>query len=113
MCTSNLQRLFHMRRCVRVLAASPAVVDVAVVGGGVVGMSFAAELARAVPSLRVLLIDGDAGRVPAGSAVDAVKGLPEPDLRTFAITPASVKSFGPAWKGMQEARATAFTDMQV
>ena len=89
--------------------------DVTIVGGGVVGMTLAAELARSTPSLSVLLLDAEPGRTPmsSGSALSAVRSLPEPDLRTFAITPSSAKSFGPAWTNMLDARATAFNEMQV
>lgn len=94
------------------VAAPAASTDVAIVGGGVVGMSFAAQLARAGSGLRVTLVDSERGTT-APVTVDAVRSLPEPDLRTFAITPASARLLGPAWDRMLHARATPFYDMQV
>jgi 2-polyprenyl-6-methoxyphenol hydroxylase-like FAD-dependent oxidoreductase len=84
--------------------------EVAVVGGGVVGMVFASLAARLKVPLKVTLVGFDE-RAPG--TLDALRSLSEPDLRTFAITPSSARHLGPAWERMLDCRATPFMDMQV
>ncbi len=84
--------------------------DVVVIGAGVVGSAFVSKLSQSMPELRVVVLDG--GRQPP--ALQTVEHLPTPDLRTFAITPASSEFFGAdVWDNMKRARATPFRQMQV
>lgn len=89
--------------------AAARVADVVVVGAGVVGSAFALKLAESLPGRRILVVDGGARPPP----LQAVASLPTPDLRTFAITPASSAFFGSSWDRMLAARAQPFTNMQV
>ena len=94
-------------------ASGPEVVDVCVVGGGVVGTAMACLL-RASPRtkhLSVTLVDRAAP--PPPSLLDAPPAVA--DARVSALTPASVallRSVG-AWDRVAAARARPFTAMQV
>lgn len=79
-------------------------IDVAVVGGGVVGAACALVLAQ--EGLQVALVEG---RVPARWSAD------EPDLRVYAFAPdnAALLDGAGVWNAVREARAQPYRRMRV
>eukprot|EP00475_Leptophrys_vorax_P016242 TRINITY_DN2269_c0_g1_i1.p1 TRINITY_DN2269_c0_g1~~TRINITY_DN2269_c0_g1_i1.p1 ORF type:complete len:459 (+),score=109.85 TRINITY_DN2269_c0_g1_i1:101-1477(+) len=86
------------------------VVDVVVVGGGMVGSTFASLLSKSVPGLRVALVD------PLQQVEFNHQSLTNPpDMRVSAISPSSARvleSCG-AWQKLNPARMGRYEDMIV
>ncbi|XP_018827095.2 ubiquinone biosynthesis monooxygenase COQ6, mitochondrial [Juglans regia] len=87
--------------------------DIAIVGGGMVGMALACSLASMplTKHLNVAIIDGN----PAlGSRVSLNKGDP-PDARVSTVTPATISLFKDvgAWQYIEQNRHAYFDKMQV
>jgi ubiquinone biosynthesis monooxygenase Coq6 len=94
-------------------AAHGPIVDVAVVGGGVVGSALAARLGASprARGLRVALIEPH----PPAQSLAQCAALPA-DARVYAITPSSQRTLadaGGAWAGVASVRAPVFDAMQV
>jgi ubiquinone biosynthesis monooxygenase Coq6 len=94
-------------------AADYTTVDVAIVGGGVVGSALAARLARSprVAGLKVAVIEA----APPTHSLDRCTTDALPDPRVFAITPASQRLLADcgAWPAVARVRAPAYSSMQV
>ncbi|XP_051146073.1 uncharacterized protein LOC127261752 [Andrographis paniculata] len=87
--------------------------DVAIVGGGMVGMALACSLASMplTNQLNVAIIDSN----PALLRVDAISKEDRPDPRVSTVTPASIAFFKEmgAWKHVEKQRHAYFDKMQV
>ncbi|KAL0414130.1 UNVERIFIED_CONTAM: Ubiquinone biosynthesis monooxygenase COQ6, mitochondrial [Sesamum radiatum] len=87
--------------------------DVAIVGGGMVGMALACSLARMplTNQLNVAIIDSN----PALLTSDCIRKEDPPDPRVSTVTPASIDLFKDvgAWKYVEEHRHAYFDKMQV
>lgn len=92
-------------------SVSPAPVDILVVGGGLVGASFAAAVSSdpRSASLSVALVD------PSPPAPSAATPPPPPSLRTSTVSPSSAAFLSAAgvWPALPPARAAPFEDMLV
>jgi len=92
-------------------ASAAPLLDVLIVGGGVVGGALAARLA-ALPALAGLSVGVVEARAPAAAPA---RGAP-PDARTYALSPASVALLeaGGAWAGAAASgRARNYDEMRV
>ncbi|KAI3980348.1 hypothetical protein MKX01_003887 [Papaver californicum] len=87
--------------------------DIAIVGGGMVGMALACALSSSplTKHLNVAIIDSN----PALGRIDGIKKGELPDPRVSAITPATISFFKDvgAWQYVQEHRHAIFDKMQV
>ncbi|KAI3960034.1 hypothetical protein MKW98_016758 [Papaver atlanticum] len=87
--------------------------DIAIVGGGMVGMALACALSSnpLTKHLNVAIIDSN----PALGRMDGIKKSELPDPRVSAITPATISFFKDvgAWQYVQENRHAIFDKMQV
>ncbi|MCL7048675.1 hypothetical protein MKW94_005905 [Papaver nudicaule] len=87
--------------------------DIAIVGGGMVGMALACALASTplTRHLNVAIIDSN----PALGRIGGIKKGELPDPRVSAITPATISFFKDvgAWQYIQENRHAIFDKMQV
>ncbi|KAI3469926.1 hypothetical protein Pfo_026589 [Paulownia fortunei] len=87
--------------------------DVAIVGGGMVGMAFACSLAHKplTNQLNVAIIDSN----PALLSGDSIKKEDPPDPRVSTVTPATIALFKDmgAWKYVEQHRHAYFDKMQV
>ncbi|EYU31732.1 hypothetical protein ABFS82_07G059500 [Erythranthe guttata] len=87
--------------------------DVAIVGGGMVGMALACSLANTplTKKLSVAIIDSN----PALLSGDVIKKEDPPDPRVSTVTPATIALFKDmgAWKYVEEHRHAYFDKMQV
>ncbi|PRQ17534.1 putative FAD-binding domain, ubiquinone biosynthesis hydroxylase UbiH/COQ6 [Rosa chinensis] len=87
--------------------------DIAIVGGGMVGMALACSLARMpmTKHLKVAIIDSN----PALSNGLSIKKEDPPDARVSTVTPATISLFKDigAWKYVEQHRHAYFDQMQV
>ncbi|XP_048319776.2 uncharacterized protein LOC107430222 isoform X2 [Ziziphus jujuba] len=87
--------------------------DIAIVGGGMVGMAFACSLASMplTKDLNVAIIDSN----PALSSGVSIKKEEPPDPRVSTVTPATISIFKEigAWKYIEQNRHAYFDKMQV
>ncbi|KAK9288080.1 hypothetical protein L1049_016527 [Liquidambar formosana] len=87
--------------------------DVAIVGGGMVGMALACSLANSplTKQLSVAIIDSN----PALGSRDWIKKEEPPDARVSTVTPATISLFKDvgAWQYVQQHRHAYFDKMQV
>lgn len=106
-------RITALRRFVSSDASQNDVVDVCVVGGGVVGTALACLLrcSTRTKHLSVTLVDKNVA--PSPTLLDAPPEVP--DARVSALTPVSVQLLRQvgAWDRIKNARARPFTAMQV
>ncbi|TQD71517.1 hypothetical protein C1H46_042952 [Malus baccata] len=87
--------------------------DIAIIGGGMVGMALACSLAKMplTKHLKVAIIDSN----PAVSNGLSIKKEDPPDPRASAVTPATISLFQDigAWKYVEQNRHAYFDQMQV
>ncbi|KAJ4722934.1 Ubiquinone biosynthesis monooxygenase COQ6, mitochondrial [Melia azedarach] len=87
--------------------------DVAIVGGGMVGMALACSLASTplTKHLNVAIIDSN----PALGKLDSIKKEDPPDPRVSTVTPATISFFKDvgAWQYVEQHRHAYFDKMQV
>ncbi|XP_057959820.1 uncharacterized protein LOC131152154 isoform X2 [Malania oleifera] len=87
--------------------------DIAIIGGGMVGMALACSLASMplTKKLNVAIVDSN----PALGCMGSIMKDDPPDPRVSTITPATISFFKDigAWKYVQQHRHTYFQEMQV
>lgn len=107
-----LPKAFFHRRCLSVAGTrAPPTVDVLVIGGGLVGASFAAAVAANPLSSTLSVAVVDPSPPPPVSSIRTA----QPSLRTSTISPSSQQflSDAGAWQHVPPPRIAPFTDMLV